>query len=44
MANLAMGSVTQQMETLFEGNSVVGLSDRELLERFNADFRGPKNN
>ena len=36
MANLAMGSVAQQIGTLFEGGSVVGLSDRQLLERFNS--------
>jgi RNA polymerase sigma factor (sigma-70 family) len=34
MAHLATGSIVQQIESLFEGNSVAGLTDRELLERF----------
>jgi RNA polymerase sigma factor (sigma-70 family) len=36
MGHLAKGSVAQQIGTLFEGGSVAGLSDRQLLERFNA--------
>ena len=36
MGHLEMGSVAQQIGTLFEGGSVVGLSDRQLLERFNS--------
>ncbi len=36
MADLEMGPVAQQIGTLFEGGSVVGLSDRQLLERFNS--------
>lgn len=42
MANLEMMSVTQQIETLFEGGSMSGLTDAQLLERFNLkrDGRG----
>ncbi len=36
MAYLATGSVARQLESLFEGGSAAGLSDRQLLERFNA--------
>ena len=36
MGHLAKGSIAQQIGTLFEGGSVAGLSDRQLLERFNA--------
>jgi len=36
MARLATGSVAQQLGMLFEGGSVAGLSDRQLLERFNS--------
>ncbi len=36
MADLEIGSVAQQIGALFEGGSVVGLSDRQLLERFNS--------
>jgi RNA polymerase sigma factor (sigma-70 family) len=36
MANVALGSVARQLGSLFEGGSVAGLSDRELLERFTA--------
>ena len=36
MAHLEKGSVAQQIGTLFEGGSVAGLSDRQLLERFNS--------
>ena len=36
MANLEMGSVAQQIGTLFEGGSTAGLSDPQLLERFNS--------
>ena len=34
MAHLATGSVIRQIESLFEGSSVAGLTDRQLLERF----------
>src|SRR5262245_18889247 len=34
MAHLASGSVARQLESLFEGGSVAGLSDGQLLERF----------
>jgi RNA polymerase sigma factor (sigma-70 family) len=36
MANLLTTAVARQLGSLFEGGSVVGLSDRQLLERFNA--------
>ena len=36
MAYAASGSVVRQIESLFEGGSVAGLSDRQLLERFTA--------
>src|SRR5580700_1853233 len=34
MAYAATGSVIRQIESLFEGSSVAGLTDRQLLERF----------
>jgi RNA polymerase sigma factor (sigma-70 family) len=34
MAFTATGSVFRQIESLFEGSSVAGLTDRQLLERF----------
>jgi RNA polymerase sigma factor (sigma-70 family) len=34
MANLASRSVVRQIGSLFDGGSVAGLSDRQLLERF----------
>ena len=34
MAYAATGSVFRQIESLFEGGSVAGLTDRQLLERF----------
>ena len=34
MADLATGSVGRQIESLFDGSSVAGLTDRQLLERF----------
>ncbi len=34
MAHLATASVVRQIESLFDGNSVAGLTDRQLLERF----------
>src|SRR5277367_2451045 len=34
MAYAATGSVIRQIESLFEGTSVAGLTDRQLLERF----------
>jgi RNA polymerase sigma factor (sigma-70 family) len=36
MGDLAAGSVARQLGALFEGGSAAGLSDRQLLERFNA--------
>jgi RNA polymerase sigma factor (sigma-70 family) len=36
MAYLASGSVIRQLGSLFDGGSVAGLSDRQLLERFAA--------
>ncbi|MGP0068707.1 MAG: sigma-70 family RNA polymerase sigma factor [Isosphaeraceae bacterium] len=36
MAYVATGAVIRQLGTLFEGGSVVGLSDRQLLERYSA--------
>ena len=36
MASLASGSVVRQIGSLFEGSSVAGLSDRQLLDRFTA--------
>ncbi len=34
MSHLASGSLVRQIESLFDGGSVTGLSDRQLLERF----------
>ena len=39
MARPALGSVVQQLGALFEGGSAAGLSDRQLLERYNAGGR-----
>ena len=36
MADSLTSTVVRQLGSLFEGSSVVGLSDRQLLERFNA--------
>jgi RNA polymerase sigma factor (sigma-70 family) len=36
MAHVASPSVVRQLDSLFNGGSVAGLSDRQLLERFNA--------
>jgi len=36
MARLATGSVGRQIESLFDGSAVAGLTDRQLLERFTA--------
>ena len=36
MAHATLGSVARQLGSLFEGGSVAGLSDRQLLERFTA--------
>ena len=41
MARPALGSVVPQLEALFEQGSAAGLSDRQLLERFNAGRRDP---
>ncbi len=40
--NSEMTSVTRQIETLFDGGSMIGLTDAQLLERFNfrRDARG----
>jgi hypothetical protein len=34
MSPLATSSVVRQIESLFDGSSVAGLTDRQLLERF----------
>ncbi len=34
MAHLATASIIRQIESLFDGSSVAGLTDRELLDRF----------
>src|SRR5262245_2878514 len=36
MANAMTTSVARQLESLFDGGSVAGLSDRQLIERFAA--------
>jgi RNA polymerase sigma factor (sigma-70 family) len=36
MASMTSSSVTRQIKSLFESGSVTGLSDRQLLERFNS--------
>ncbi len=36
MAQTAAGSITRQIGSIYEGSSVLGLSDRQLLERFTA--------
>src|SRR5436305_833181 len=36
MAQVASPSLVRQLGSLFDGSSVAGLSDRQLLERFNA--------
>ena len=36
MAHAAAGSIVRQIESLFEGGSVAGLTDRQLFERFTA--------
>src|SRR5271166_1827698 len=41
MTRVASKSVVRQIESVFEGRSVAGLSDRQLLERFNEAGRGP---
>jgi RNA polymerase sigma factor (sigma-70 family) len=41
MARVASGPVIRQLETLFEGGSAAGLSDRQLLERYTALGRDP---
>jgi len=37
MARMVSGSFVRRIESLFEGGSVAGLSDRQLLERFNGE-------
>ena len=39
MARAASASVIRQLATLFDGGSIAGLSDRQLLERYAADPR-----
>ena len=39
MAHLASESLVRQLGSLFEGGSVAGLSDRQLLERFTTGER-----
>jgi RNA polymerase sigma factor (sigma-70 family) len=39
MARVAPGSVVRQIESLFEGGSMAGLSDGQLLERYTAGGR-----
>jgi RNA polymerase sigma factor (sigma-70 family) len=41
MTRVASGSVVRQLESLFESGSVAGLTDRQLLERFNEHGRAP---
>jgi RNA polymerase sigma factor (sigma-70 family) len=41
MTRVASKSVVRQLGSLFERGSLAGLSDRELLERFNDKRRGP---
>src|SRR5438067_11684900 len=41
MTHTATGSVVRQLESLLEGGSVAGLSDRQLLERYLAGGRDP---
>jgi RNA polymerase sigma factor (sigma-70 family) len=41
MAHVATGSVVRQLGALFEGGSAAGLSDRQLLERYNDGAREP---
>ena len=36
MAQTAAGSITRQIGSIYEGSSVIGLNDRQLLERFTA--------
>jgi hypothetical protein len=36
MAHAAAGSIVWQIESLFDGGTVAGLTDRQLLERFTA--------
>src|SRR5262249_53545487 len=41
MANATTTSVARQLESLFDGGSVAGLSDRQLIERFVAGRDNP---
>jgi RNA polymerase sigma factor (sigma-70 family) len=41
MSHVAPGSVVRQLGALFEGGSMAGLSDRQLLERYAAGGRDP---
>ena len=36
MSSVTASAVVRQIESLFDGSSVVGLSDRQLIERFTA--------
>jgi DNA-directed RNA polymerase specialized sigma24 family protein len=40
MAHLTTGSVGRQIESLFDGSSVVGMTDRQLVERFTTQRDG----
>ena len=41
MARVTSGSVVRHLESLFEGDSVAGFSDRQLLERYIVGGRDP---
>ena len=41
MAHVGTGAVARHLETLFDGGSIAGLSDRQLLERYAAGARDP---
>ncbi len=41
MSPAASGSLPRQLESLFDGGSNAGLTDRQLLERYTADGRSP---
>ena len=34
MSPVASGSLMRQLESLFDGGSIAGLTDRQLLERY----------
>jgi Sigma-70 region 2 len=41
MVHVGTGAVARYLETLFDGGSIAGLSDRQLLERYTAGARDP---